>query len=687
MRDRLAAFLLRILLACLAGLAPAPAQDAVLQDTFQQAKALWGTQGDKDGASAKFEQVLQTLEPKAATLDREWLQVLCETYNWLAVLDDRTPAKRPRVQKDLEAMLALDPDFDVDRNITNARLQGVFDGLRNAKLGRVKLSLSPEGGTLLLDGKPCLLPPGLAKYLLPGTHVVSYAKPGYQTLDQSVDITLRENKPLELKLARVSSTVTFNTFPSGTEILLDGKSLGTTSGHAPASAQPMAERLGLTVEQLSSNFVLADLAPGKHVVEVRAPCFKGKRIALGEELAQPFADHILEPFALEPSRGFLSVSSEVPGGELLLGDKSLGPLPVKDLPVCAGTLDLQVRFQAGSYSQRLTVDEGKTVELQVQPRPRLAYLGFEGSDDFAGRDRILDMLQNLGTRLKGMAYLLPAPSESVPDALQRLRAGKEAELTLLARAIPGRPIHRVELILSTLGGEVETCIVQPLEADPLESLAARLNAQVPLFQPWAGLTLIDVPGEPGPWVLQADEAAQRAGVKRFRALTSVEGKPVPTVQAFQKLLQEPRGGTLVVSQGEGNLTLALVRQPVEIPVNASSLCYPFLLADLRLRQQGAKGDEAGLFRLEQALALMHFRQYDKALELLRDARMAATSGVCQGTLDYYTGMNLLRLGNAYLSEAVQALNQALKYPQATLFGPEGPMVSTLAKQALADLKP
>ena len=551
----------------------------------------------------------------------------------------------------------------------------------------MKVGLDPSGGTLLLDGKPCVLPPGSAKHLPPGMHEFHYGRPGYQSVDQSVDISLRENKPIELKLVRTSSTLTFNTFPSGAEIVLDGKPLGTTHGHAPASLSPMAQPLGLAPEQLSADFVLTDLAPGKHIIEVRAPCFRTKRIALGEELSTPFADHALEPFKLEPSQGLLSVGSGVPGGEAFLSGRSLGPLPVKDAPVCAGTFDLQVKFPAGGYAQTLEIGEGKSVDLQVRPKPRMAYLGFEGADDFAGRERILDMLQRFGGRVKEVAYLLPAPNETIPEALQRIRAGKEAELTLLARPVPGKPIHRIELVLATLGGEEEKYLVQPLESDPLEDLASRMNAEVRLSEPWSGLTLIDLPGEPGPWVLEADEAARKAGVKPSRPLTSLNGKPVPDVRTFRNGLAEAVGGKLVVSQGEGDVTLEPHLQPVEIPVNASSLCYPLLLADLRLRLPGAAGDEAGLLQLQQALALMHFHLYGKALEVLRDARVGTSTGVCQGTLDYYIGLNLLRLGNTYLPEATQALNQSLQYPQATLFGPEGPRVAPLAKQALEDLKP
>jgi len=122
-------------------------------------------------------------------------------------------------------------------------------------------------------------------------------------------------------------------------------------------------------------------------------------------------------------------------------------------------------------------------------------------------------------------------------------------------------------------------------------------------------------------------------------------------------------------------------------VNSQEFCYPMVLADLRLRQLGAQGDEEALLRLHQALALMHFREYEKAQDVLRDARMGTVQGVSQGTLDYYTGVCLLRMGNVYLTEALQAFNLALKYPLATLFGPEGPLLAPLARQALQDLQP
>ncbi len=673
------------LLAMLSG-GSLPAQDPLLKETFQQAKVLWATQGDREGASGKFEQILGALEPTSKTLQGEWLQMLCETYNWLAVLDDRSPARKARVPKDLEALLELNPDFDMDRAITNARLQGLFETLRGGRLVRVKFALEPEGGALLVDGRP--RPQGAAlRFLSPGSHRITYAKAGYQSVEQQVELALKEPKSLELKLTRVSSTVTLCTSPAGIEVLLDGKSLGSSLGMAPPELRPLAEKAGLRLEELSAPFVLGDLSAGKHILELRAPCFRTRHIELDPTYATPFADHALEAVKLEASQGLLTVTSTSPGGELVLSGKSCGPVPVKDLVVCSGAYDLQVRFPSGGFTQRVEVPEGKSVQVDARPKVRMIYLGFEGSEDFAGRERILRLLEAFGERLQALAFLLPTKGESPQDALARVRTSREAELTLAVRPVPGKPIHELELVISTLQGEEERSVVKPLEQDPLGALAARLNRLPRLSEPWAGLNLLDLPAEAGPWVLRADEAATRAGIKVSRAITSVNGKPVASVLAFRKALAETPGGRIALVQDEAPVQLPVIPQALEIPLNASDLCYPFVLAELRLRYLGAKGDEAGLLRLNQALALMHFRLYDRAMEVLRDARVTGVQGVCQGTVDYYTGLCLLHLGNVYVPEAIQAFNQALKYPLATLFGPEGPLVTPLARQALEDLKP
>ena len=672
----------------LAGLSPVRAQDPALKDTLVQAKAAWASQGDRDSAYAKLTQVIAALEPSSGKLSAPWKQVLCEAYNWIAALDDRLPANRARAPKSLEALLDLNPDFELDHAVTNARLQAVFDGLRAAKLVKVKLNLDPATGTLTLDGKiPLSNDP--VRFLAPGAHTLTYAKPGYQSQELHLDLALKEAKSVDLKLVRTSSTITVFTSPAGADLVLDGKTVGTTRGIASSAFQTYADKAGVLLDQLSEGFILTGLAAGKHMLEVKLPCYKTRRLQIGEGFTTPFADHDLEPVKLEPSRGSLTIQTTSPGGELFLSGKSMGQVPVKDLQVCADAFDLLVRFPEGSFTQHIEIQEGKALSLTVRPKPRLTYIGFEGDQPFAGRDRILGMLGNLGARLTQVAFLTAAKGETPQACLARLQANHESELVLKARPVPGAPIHQVELILSTLSGEEDTLVVKPLEDDPLGALASRLEGTATLTQPWAGLTLLDLgakAGFNGPWVLTADAAALRAGVKPHLPILSVNGKPVPTIQAFLKALRESPEGKAVINQGEAPITLAVTQQPLELPVNAPGLSYPFILADLRLRASGATGEDASILRLQRGLALIHFGKYDKALEVLRDAHLASVQGVSQGTLDFYTGVCLLHMGNVYLPEAIQAFNKALKYPQATLFAPDGPLVAPLARQALEDLK-
>ncbi len=674
----------RLLCLLLTACAALGAQDPALRDTLASAKALWATQGDRDGAAAKFEAVLAALEPSARTLDEGWTRLLCEAYNWTAVLDDRTAGKKAQAPKRLESLLDLDPDYEIDRTITNPRLQAAFDGLRAARFGRVKLALEPAGGVLTVDGKARRSEAGL-HWMAPGPHTAAYARIGYKAREMTFEVALKDTRDLDFKLERTSSVITVFTSPAGAELLVDGKSRGFSRGQVPADRSYLADRAGVKPEQLSEGLRIADLAPGKHLLEVRLPCHRTRRLEISEALTTPFADSDLEPVKLEPSRGTLTVQSAVPGGQLFLSGLDMGRVPARDLQVCAQAYDLQVKYPAGSFTQRIEVAEGASLTVVARPKPRLTYAGFEGNDDFAGRERILGMLAALGGRLHEVAFFTAPKGESLKDCLARLRSSRDTELLLWARPAPGRPVQQVELVLSTLTGQEERLTVMPLEQDPLGSLVARMDRQASLSEPWAGLTLLDLPE--GAHVLQADAAALKAGIKPGRLLTEAAGKPVANVADFRKALAEARGGTLTVSQGDAPVKLAVAQMPTELPVNAAGLCYPVVLADLRLRYLGAQGDGAALLRLGQALALMHFREYDKALEVLRDARMVAVQGVSQGTLDYYTGTCLLHMGTAYQREAAQSFNQALKYPQATLFGPDGPLLAPLARQALQDLQP
>jgi len=657
-------------------------QDAALKDTFLQAKALWATQGDRDGATNRFDTLVAVLAPQGLGLEPAWLQILCESYNWLAVLDDRSPQSRPRSQARLQSLLDLNPDFELDRVLTSQRLATLFETMRSRKYSLLKMSFLPEDGRLLLDAKTSGLLP--RKYLPFGTHKLSYSRAGHAPVELTVELGPSETKSADFKLVRTASTLTFQVQPSDVEVLLDGRSLGFAIGKTGPDAASQALPAGVRGEDLSAPFVIADLAPGKHSLELRAPCFRTKIIELGEDLGTPAADHTLEPIRMAPSKGTLSVNSPWPGGELFLSGNSQGQLPARNIPVCSGSYDLMVRFPSGGFSLPIKVEEGKAISLEARPKPRLAFLGLEAGD-FTGRARFLAMLESLGDRLEQLAFVPARPNEPSNEALARLKASREAELVLFARPIADKLIHRVELVLATLDGEEERRVVKPLEQDPLASLTQSLNTVPRSSQADLGISLLDVPGEPGPWVLAATEAALKAGILIGKPILQVQGNPLASVQDFRRLLQTAKGPITLTQEG-ATTSLPIQNEALEIPLGSPGLCYPALLAHLRIQYAGTKGDEANLIKLNQALVLMQFRKYDKAIELLRDARLTTVRGVSQGTIDYHTGRCFLLLGTPFHSEAGQAFRQALKYPLSTLLDPEGPLVAPLARQSLEELK-
>ncbi|HJW09558.1 MAG TPA: hypothetical protein VJ483_07995, partial [Holophagaceae bacterium] len=464
-----------------------------------------------------------------------------------------------------------------------------------------------------------------------------------------------------------------------------GVSVGKAAGPLAPEDRSIAAAANLASEQISAAFFVDGVKPGAHILELRAPCFRSKTVAIPASLTEPLGDKELELLRLEPSQGTLSISSPVEA-ELLLDGEPKGKAPVSGLSVCAGVHDLELRFPAGGFTRRVEIQEGKALSVDAKPRPRLAYVGLETGEDFSGRIRMGEVMQGFGPRLTQAAYLAPKAGEPAQSALERLKAAKAAELFLSLKPIGDPASPQIEYTVATAEGETERTVARPFEQDPLAALVAKLNALPPSSEPGVGLTLVDVAGEPGPMLLSADADALKAGLQLHKPVTALGGKSVATVADARKALASA-GDRIAVSQGATSATLSVRPQPLELPMVSEAYSYPALMAQLRLRLLGAKGEEAGLARLDLALGLMHFRKYDQALETLREAKLAAPRGISQGTVEYYTALCFQRLGPAYSGEASAAFQRALRYPSATLLSSDGPLVAPLAKQALEDLKP
>lgn len=648
---------------------PSPAifpSTASLEQQFQQAKALWASQGDRDAASTQFEQIIKSLEDQQLTPQN--LHMLCQSYNWLTVLYDRTPSKRGQVTKNLETILKYMPDFEIDKAITNTRLQKQFEALRASRLVKVTFELDPQGGTLTVDENP--LEARNLRHIPPGQHKIRYEKPGYQSQEQTIELVLKEGKQLDFQLQRISSTVTFQIKPPQGEIWLDGIKMGQT-------------QRDLQNPDLSAPFTLKALAKGKHLLEIKAPCYQSRLLALDPTFSEPFADHLLDPIHLDPSRARLSIDSKIKEGNLFLDGEPKGSLPIKDLQICAGSHRVEIRYPMGAYHAQIQVPEGGHFRVQAHPKLRLACLGIEGEGEFASKAAFQKALLELQTRLPHLIYI-PPTEQNPREQLKVLQEKNSADLTLVFKL---KSPHELQAIISTLQEESSQWTLRCLDPDPLKAIVERINTLPALWVNTLGVDVADAPGLVGAWVYHANPEAIQAGLVIHQAITRMEGRVIENTEDFYKVLKSHSKDTLSLQQGNTTIILDMRKKPLMIPQQAPWLCYPALLSWLRIEAQGAEGEEKATLLLNQAITLMHLQRFDRALECLRQSAFEDQPGVSQGTVEYLKGLCLMRLGASYRPRALQAFEKAMTLKKATLMGPCGPSIHLLAQEALKEIKP
>jgi len=198
---------------------------------------------------------------------------------------------------------------------------------------RITITTMPPGAKVFVDGKDrgiaCQSGPNCKPRMAKGTHRVLVELDGYKPLEETINVTGPQTLTFTLQPAPARldiKTLATNPAARGGEIFIDGK----LAGSVPAEVE---------------------VAPGKHMVEVRRPGYQPYAEALevkGGESHPVFVALNAEAKGA-PTTGALMVTSELTGAEVIVDEQPRGPAPVLVESLPPGDHVVEIRPKDPNY--------------------------------------------------------------------------------------------------------------------------------------------------------------------------------------------------------------------------------------------------------------------------------------------------------------------------------------------------
>ena len=564
-------------------------------------------------------------------------------------------------EQDYRQILRLRPDFAPDSSLTPRKGMERFRKARAALIGDLVLDLAPADTLITIDGRSVEVPTEGKLALVAGEHVVLAERPGFDSLRQTVQVEANQDGRLELRLVPNARDVVLLTEPEGVNVTLDGTWVGRTTRDPdtdPRNARGPAR------------LVLESLPLGEHVFELSLDCHRQERIR--ELLTVDLLDWSPKVFPLVT---MVEVSSTIvlrdgpEGASALVDGRRVTRLPAEAITVCPGVRTVEVRHVERTIWRRTaTLAEADEVVLRVEPRPNVVLVGLA-----EWPDGLLALEQQYNTAVDGS---VPVPADpSAADGWRRLGLESDADLVIASRD-------------ATDGGATWW-----LYSPHLQVVAPVDPGALPGRPRWTslswGLFVVDSVRY-GPSVVAGitpGGAAERAGVRAGDRLTSLGGTQIGGAAQVRRILSvasssAPLDAEWLSPDGaarrgrlEGEPTVRLVAgQP---GIVASAVRAAWAVVDAATDEEAAPAARANL-----ALLLSTFGRHEPAARTWRSVELPDNDGIGRGTVQYYLGRDLERLGAE--REAIAALRAAAA-SNCTAFDDEGPQIAPAARDRLVDL--
>ncbi len=696
-----------------------------IQKSFEDAEDLFHS-ADQDTSLPSFGNLVEILEPRAAAdqLSESMREILVRSLAYRAQLHFNFE-EIDLVEQGLTRMLEIQPQADLERSQASPKLVDQFDRLRRRMLGEVTLALEPPDAGVRIDGRPVDASLGPVA-VLAGQRQIDISLPGYAPISRQLEIEPSLSVTLELQLERTSAVVQLATRPAGATVLINGEVRGVTEGVAPDGFLPPGAASKYRREEFSNELIIEGIEVGLVLLEVQLAGYRSQRQELSiDELV----DFPLHPLVLEKERGSLQFNNFPRGAEIRVDgtvhrpDNPAARKPQLTLP--PGSYHVTVATGTSRmFSTQLQLADRQSIEIDVDLRPGLAFLGVLGGDQETARN--LDQSLRLALGNAGRWTLINRSSKA-PRVLAEVGVTAETLRTVESEAaagsrsnidwqrvqaavdknIPGL-VYVVAVPSNDLVATHATVWIWPQAPGPVEpdrislplgspqaltDLKKSFNRTIRLQRAWVGALVIDSNGAPHPLVVEVAPAspAEAAGVRVGDLIAGVAGVPVTSRAAFdERIAAAEIGETLDLGvqspDGARALKLKLGASPDLLATSRADLFDSVAYTELVLLAEKTDPDLAWVVQLDQALILLRSNEWAEAARQLRSIRAPQNShGVGQATVDYLLGIALSGAGPTFRDAARQHFEKAAAIEGARLFHNDGAWVAPRARARLISI--
>ena len=737
--------------------------------------------GDSEGAIPALQSVIETLEPLAAATgdarelagnDPRLFETLRTAWLYLAAAH-WTLSDRDAADDALDRIVRLDPLFELDEETAGKQLTDRLKGRKEELVGRVSFLVLPRDARILVGGvefenatpperppeeedaedesrdeapaddaddstasdpdgeaepEPDPFEPPEPSPLLVGDYLAAVSRPGFLPTTAAFAIVGGRDLEVKVELERDSAVLRLRTAPTGATVLIDGIERGRTVGQAEPWFRPEGPASDHPPEDFSEELWLEDLPPGRYRIEIEKDGFRGVETSLQ---LPDLRDYALPPIVLDREEAVIGLTGLAEGatvlgnGRILRPDRSKSPPQVRLPP---GAYDLSVTHGAlGYFETSVVAEDGRRIDVEVELRPALVYLGVLGDDPAGVRamESALDSFRDtgvysvLGRATEGVAALaeLGVDAETLRE---RAIARRELDWNAIQEQVQARlpaalylaAVLNDDLVADAVDlwwwpaapgpaqPDVRTVRIESgrLEDGQLLSLAGALDPDLGRQTPRFGAVLIDslTLGTPIVATVEPGGPADEAGLRPGMEVLAIDGTAASsTLQLTAALEDLEPGGAVELEIQDRDTIFSLTVEPAW-GWTLLDVFDPDLLpsaAAARLLQELERSGDIPRWLLEFNLATLLLAGGDaaEAIRSLRTIDAPGRSGLGRETVEYTVGLALQMLSDEgrdeYRARARAVFETLATAERGRLLSDAGPRVAPRARlqaDALAD---